>query len=133
MKICFFDSVSKVLECRDMTPSEEQEVYSQIPIPIEPQKTPTLCAIAEIIIDNGAVSSITTSAYIASAFVMDVGEIWVFFSSTQKDLDYIPLCYNNYHNVFVTQKNEDFFVISSTLNGVISNPESLSVEIKRVM
>lgn len=104
----------------------------QPPTP-EPVPTfPELYAIADFSIENGSVSAVSTSAKISAVFYIDIGKYWVFFSETQPNTDYIPLCYNHNHTVFVSEKTEDFFVVSALSGGVPSDPVSLSVEVKRV-
>lgn len=93
---------------------------------------PSIHAIADIYISEGSVSFVTTSAGIGGAFYIDVGTYWVFFSAMQPDTAYMPLCYNHNHTVFVSEKYEDFFVVTALYEGVPSDPVSLSVEVKRV-
>lgn len=102
------------------------------PDPGPPPSTPELYAIADISIADGAITSVTTSAQISAVFYIDVGTYWVFFAESQANTNYIPLCYNHNHTVFVSEKTEDFFVVSALAGGVASDPMSLSVEVKRV-
>lgn len=98
------------------------------PLPSVPQ----LYALADISISDGAITSVTTSAQISAVFYIDTGTYWVFFAETQPSTNYIPLCYNHNHTVFVSEKTEDFFVVSALSGGVASDPSSISVEVKRV-
>lgn len=97
-----------------------------------PALAPLIYAIAHLTVDSGAISSITPSARIGGAFYIDVGVYWVFFATPQPDTEYIPLCYNHSHNVTVSDRYEDFFVVTAELDGLPSDPPSFSVEIKRV-
>ncbi len=97
-----------------------------------PEATPQVYAIAHMTIEDGAISSITPSARIGGAFYIDTGVYWVFFANPQPDTDYIPLCYNHSHDVTVSERYEDFFVVTAELDGLPSDPPSFSVEIKRV-
>lgn len=105
--------------------------YEPPPPPI-PVQIPELYAIADISIADGAITSVTTSAQISAVFYIDVGTYWVFFAESQPNTNYIPLCYNHNHTVFVSEKTDDFFVVSALSGGIPSDPVSLSVEVKRV-
>ena len=118
-----------------LTPEEAAEILAAQAAaqPQEPAPAvPIIYAIAHLTITDGAVSAVTPSARIGGAFYIDVGIYWVFFAEPQPDDNYIPLCYNHGHSVFVSERYEDFFVISATLDGVPSDPPSITVEIKRV-
>lgn len=93
---------------------------------------PFLYAISEIQISESQITSVTTSAQISAVFYIETGTYWVFFEESQPNTNYIPLCYNHNHTVFVSEKTEDFFVVSALAGGVASDPMSLSVEVKRV-
>lgn len=108
------------------------EILIYQPEPISQESYPSLYAIADIIISNGSISSVNVSAKISAVFYIDVGTYWVFFAETQPNTNYIPLCYNHNHTVFVSEKTEDFFVVSALSDGIPSDPSSLSVEVKRV-
>ena len=108
------------------------QVWGDIPEPEPVEAIPQIYAIAHMTIEEGAISSITPSARIGGAFHIDVGVYWVFFASPQPDADYIPLCYNHSHDVTVSERYEDFFVVTAELDGLPSDPPSFSVEIKRV-
>lgn len=108
------------------------EEWGPVPDPEPPAPTPFLYAIAHMTVENGVISSITPSARIGGAFYIDTGLYWVFFSNPQPDTEYIPLCYNHSHGVTVSERYEDFFVVTAELDGLPSDPPSFSVEIKRV-
>lgn len=98
----------------------------------QPLKTAVIYALANLTIEEGEITDITPSMRITGAFAVEEGEFWVFFEEPQEDLNYIPLCYNHGHTVFVSERSLDYFVVSSRLNGVPANPQNISIEIKRV-
>lgn len=106
---------------------------TELPPPPDPEPpAPFLYAIANLAIDGGQVESIAPFARLAGAFYIDVGVYWVFFNEPQPNTDYLPLCYNHNHSVFVSEKYEDFFVINAEADGIPSDPPLITVEIKRV-
>lgn len=123
---------------KDMAPipgDYADDAYWSIPpvpdaVPAVP--SPTIYGMASLTIEDGSITSILPVAGFGGAFAVDVGVYWVFFEKTQPDTDYLALCYNHDHDVFVSEKYEDYFVITSKLGGVPSDPQNIVVEIKRV-
>lgn len=111
---------------------DDPEVLRYLNPTIERDPFPELYALADVSIEDGAIISVSTSAQISAVFYIDTGTYWVFFAETQPNTNYIPLCYNHNHTVFVSEKTEDFFVVSALSGGIPSDPVSLSVEVKRV-
>lgn len=116
----------------EFLPDDDPEVVSFRSNSKEIIPAPALYAIADIYISDLSISFLTISAKISAVFYIDVGTYWVFFAETQPNTNYIPLCYNHNHTVFVSEKNEDFFVVTALSGGLPSDPTSLSVEVKRV-
>jgi len=113
-------------------PDDDPEVISYLNPDVEINYFPELYALADFSIQDGSISSVSTSAQISAIFYIEVGTYWVFFAEPQSNTNYVPLCYNHNHTVFVSEKTEDFFVVSALSGGVPSDPMSLSVEVKRV-
>lgn len=95
--------------------------------------TPELYALATITIENEAVSSIVPAAQLAGGFRLDVGVYWVFFAEIQPSTNYQVLCFNHATRVYVSEQYEDFFVITAELDGVPSDPASISIQVTRVV
>lgn len=101
--------------------------------PIYMPATPELYALATMTIADGAVSSIVPSAQLAGGFRLDTGVYWVFFAETQQNTNYQVLCFNHAARVYVSERYEDFFVITAEADGVPTDPGNICIQITRVV
>lgn len=96
-------------------------------------ETPQLYALATMTIADGAVSSIVPSAQLAGGFRLDTGVYWVFFAEIQQNTNYQVLCFNHAARVYVSERYEDFFVITAEADGVPTDPGNICIQITRVV
>lgn len=101
--------------------------------PVYTPETPQLYALATMTIADGAVASIVPSAQLAGGFRLDTGVYWVFFAEIQQNTNYQVLCFNHAARVYVSERYEDFFVITAEADGVPTDPGNICIQITRVV
>lgn len=96
-------------------------------------ETPELYALATMTIEDGNVSAIVPSTKLAGGFRLDTGIYWVFFAEPQPTTDYQVLCFNHASRVYVSERYEDFFVITAEADGAPTDPGNICIQITRVV
>lgn len=98
--------------------------------------TPTIYAIAQVAIADGAITGFDLNSKFAGGFVLDVGSYYILFAEIQPDTSYLAKAYDGgLVRAFVEQANkfEDGFIISviDAAGDPVDVP-NLSLEIIRV-
>lgn len=96
-----------------------------------PQALPTLHAVAQLSITPGDITGLPVNSRFTAALYMDVGLYYVFFDAP--GVPFIPKAYDDVARVRVTDKGDDYIVITVTdENGDPTDPAEIAVEIIRV-
>lgn len=108
-------------------------VHTLADAPVYVPETPELYALATMTIEDGNVSAIVPSTKLAGGFRLDTGIYWVFFAEPQPATDYQVLCFNHASRVYVSERYEDFFVITAESDGAPTDPGNICIQITRVV
>ena len=110
-----------------------QFVHTLEDAPVYVPETPQLYALATMTIADEAVSAIVPSTQLAGGFRLDTGVYWVFFAEPQPNTQYQVLCFNHASKVYVSERYEDYFVITAEADGVPTDPGNICIQITRVV
>ena len=110
-----------------------QFVHTLEDAPVYVPETPQLYALATMTIADEAVAAIVPSTQLAGGFRLDTGIYWVFFAEPQPTTDYQVLCFNHASKVYVSERYEDYFVITAEADGVPTDPGNICIQITRVV
>ncbi|MCA0341117.1 MAG: hypothetical protein LCH99_15500 [Proteobacteria bacterium] len=110
-----------------------QFVHTLEDAPVYVPETPQLYALATMTIADEAVSAIVPSTQLAGGFRLDTGIYWVFFAEPQPNTQYQVLCFNHASKVYVSERYEDYFVITAEADGVPTDPGNICIQITRVV
>lgn len=117
------DKVVRTAVVRDKTESELAAAVG----------TPSLYAVAQLIISPGDIGGIDVNSKFSAALYMDVGNYLVFFTEEQPDTSYLAKAYDDASKVRVTEKTTSYIAITAVDgNGDPVDPDEISVEIIRV-
>ena len=97
-------------------------------------RTPSVVAMAELVIDGDFIGGIETAVNLSMAFALEPHLFWVFFGESQPNTAYIVFAQSSGFNVDVTVREADFFELTVTdrLTGEPAVPTTLSISVQRV-